>query len=189
MRNIIFVLILSVSLINALNSTTAEEIQNDTKTILQHEVTSTITTTPKLRNALNSTTAEEIQNDTKTILQDEVTSTIRTTPNLRLPGVNDPFVHFKSREHAWEFFFMSLSICSGNKLFKAKLLYTRSIMIQSMDKFWDEPYMKILLFFPIYDFKYSEHITIGKTFKCFHEVLSDPFDMQQTIRISDNSLM
>ncbi|XP_036355856.1 uncharacterized protein LOC115231142, partial [Octopus sinensis] len=84
---------------------------------------------------------------------------------------------------------MSLSTCSGNKLFKAKLLYTRSIMIQSMDKFWDEPYMKILLFFPIYDFKYSEHITIGKTFKCFHEVFSDPFDTQKTIRISDNSLI
>ncbi|XP_029636921.1 uncharacterized protein LOC115212221 [Octopus sinensis] len=155
MRNILFLLILSVSHINA----------------------------------LNSTTAEEIQNDFKTTLQDEVTGTIRITPKLRLPGVNLPFVNFKSREHAWEVFFMSLSTCSGNKLFKAKLLYTRSIMIQSMDKFWDEPYMKILLFFPIYDFKYSEQVTIGKTFKCFHEVFSDPFDTQKTIRISDNSLI
>ncbi|CAI9723279.1 Hypothetical predicted protein [Octopus vulgaris] len=103
-------------------------------------------------NALNSTTAEEIQNDMKTTLQDEVTSTIRITPKLRLPGVNLPFVNFKSREHAWEVFFMR--------------------------------YMKILLFFPIYDFKYSEQVTIGKTFKCFHEVFSDPFDTQKTIRIS-----
>ncbi|XP_029646520.1 uncharacterized protein LOC115220522 isoform X1 [Octopus sinensis] len=84
---------------------------------------------------------------------------------------------YRSRDHAWENFFMSWETCSHIDDFKKKLAYSHMIIMDAMDKVWDEPYIKRLLLFPIYHFKQYETNTFKKAMGCFQNTFADPFTL------------
>ncbi|CAI9738190.1 Hypothetical predicted protein [Octopus vulgaris] len=106
---------------------------------------------------------------------------VPTTLSLSSGGIST-LMTYKSRQHAWENFFLSLEYCSSDGLFQSKLRYTRSIVISAMDKVWDIKYVHLLLMFPIYFFKYKETDTIQPAFSCFYKVFNEPFAIPSNIR-------
>ncbi|XP_014780332.2 uncharacterized protein LOC106876345 [Octopus bimaculoides] len=82
---------------------------------------------------------------------------------------------YKTREHAWENFFMSWEMCSDIEDFEKKLAYSHMIIMDSMEKVWDEPYIKRLLLFPIYHFKQYEKKAFKNAMGCFQKIFEDPF--------------
>ncbi|XP_052829316.1 uncharacterized protein LOC106881480 isoform X2 [Octopus bimaculoides] len=82
---------------------------------------------------------------------------------------------YKTRAHAWENFFMSGGACSDDGDFGKKLAYSHSVMMDAMDKVWDEGYIHRLLLFPIFHFKQSEKKKFRKATACFLKVFDNPF--------------
>ncbi|XP_036365824.1 uncharacterized protein LOC115220626 [Octopus sinensis] len=82
---------------------------------------------------------------------------------------------YRSRKHAWENFFMSWERCSDIEEFEQKLAYSHMIIMDAMEKVWDEPYIKRTLLFPIYHFKQYEKKTFRNAIECFLVTFDDPF--------------
>ncbi|XP_029646522.1 uncharacterized protein LOC115220523 [Octopus sinensis] len=109
-------------------------------------------------------------------------------PSSAKKNDNEILMKYRTRSHAWENFFMSWGACSDERDFEKKLAYSHSIMKDTMEKFWDKPYIKRLLLFPIFHFKHEDKESLKKATSCFLKIFDNPFAIPKGKAFRQSSL-